>query len=37
MDGPLSVTFNDIYMTKMERDIVRPFNSILYRRYVNDI
>ena len=37
MGGPLSVTFSDIYMTKMERDVVRPFNPIFYRRYVDDI
>ena len=24
-------------MTKMERDVVRPFNPIIYRRYVDDI
>ena len=35
--GPLSVTFSDIYMTKMERDVVRPFNPIFCRRYVDDI
>ena len=37
MDGPLSVTFSDIYMTKMEIDVVRPFNPIFYLRYVDDI
>ena len=37
MGGPLSVTFSDIYMTKMERDVVHPFNSIFYHRYVHDI
>ena len=37
MGGPLLVTFSDIYMTKMERDVVRPFNPIFYRRYVDDI
>ena len=37
MDGPLSVTFSDIYMKKRERDVVRPFNTIFYRRYVDDI
>ena len=37
MGGPLSVTFSDIYMTKMERDVVHPFNPIFYRRYVDDI
>ena len=37
MGGPLSVTFSDIYMTKMERDVVHPFNPIFYYRYVDDI
>ena len=37
MGGPLSVIFSDIYMTKMERDIVHPFNPIFYHRYVDDI
>ena len=37
MGGPLSVTFSDIYMTKMERDVLHPFNPIFYRRYVDDI
>ena len=35
--GPLSETFSDIYMTKMERDVVRPFNPIFYRSYTDDI
>ena len=37
MGGPLSVTSSDMYMTKMESDVVRPFNPIFYRRYVDDI
>ena len=37
MGGPLSVTICDIYMAKMERDVVHPFNPIFYRRYVDDI
>ena len=37
MGGLLSVTFSDIYMAKMERDAVPPFNPIFYRRYVDDI
>ena len=37
MVGPLSVTFSNIYMTKMERDVVHPFNPVFYRRYVDDI
>ena len=37
MGGPFSVTFSDIYVTKMERDVVHPFNPIFYHRYVDDI
>ena len=37
MGGPLSVTICDIYMAKMERDVVHPFNPIFYRRYVDDL
>ena len=36
MGGPLSVTSRDIYKTKMERDIIHPFNPIFYHRYVDD-
>ena len=36
MGGPLSVTFSDIYMTEMERDVIRPFYPLFYRRYVDD-
>ena len=35
--GPLSATFSGINMAKMEIDVVRPFSSIFYRRYVDDI
>ena len=37
MGGPLSVTFSDIFMNKMEQDIVAPLDPIFYRRYVDDI
>ena len=37
MGGPLSVTFRDIYMVKMENDVVIPSKSIFYRRFVDDI
>ena len=37
MGGPLSVTFSDIFMNKMEQAIVTPFKPIFYRRYVDDI
>ena len=36
MGGPLSVTISDIYITKMERDAVHPFNLIFCHRYVDD-
>ena len=35
MGGPLSVTFIDIYMVKLENDVVIP--SIFYRRFVDNI
>ena len=37
MGGPLSVTFGDIFMIKMESDLVIPTKAIFYRRYVDDI
>ena len=37
MGGPLSVTFSDIYMVKMENDVVIPSEPIFYSRFVNDI
>ena len=37
MGGPLSVTFSDIYMVKMENDVVIPSKPIFYRRFVGDI
>ena len=37
MGGPLSVTFSDIYMVKMENDVVIPSEPIFYRRFVDDI
>ena len=36
MGGPLSKTFSDIFMNKLERDVVMPRNPPLYRRYVDD-
>ena len=32
-----SVTLSDIFMIKMENDIVIPMKPIFYRRYVDDI
>ena len=37
MGGPLSVTFSDIYMVKMENDVVIPSKPIFYSRFVDDI
>ena len=36
MGGPISVVFSDIYVCKMEEDIVIPPNPIFYKRYVDD-
>ena len=37
MGGPLSATFSDIFMIKMENDIAVSTKPILYRRCVDDI
>ena len=37
MGGPLSVTFSNICLTKMENEIVRPLSPPFYHRYVDDI
>ena len=37
MGGPLSVNFIEIYMVKMENDVVTPSKPIFYRRFVDDI
>ena len=36
MGGPISVVFSDIYMCKMEEDVVKPLKPIFYKRYVDD-
>ena len=36
MGGPISVVFSDIYVCKMEEDIVIPANSMFYKWYVDD-
>ena len=36
MGRPISVAFSDIYVCKMEEDIVIPPNPIFYERYVDD-
>ena len=37
MGGPLSVTFSDIYMVKIENNVVIPSKPIFYRRLVDYI
>ena len=37
MGSPLSVTFSNIYVIKMESEIVIPQKPLFYRRYVDDI
>ena len=34
--GPLPVTSSDIYMVKMENDVVIPSKPIFYLRFVDD-
>ena len=36
MGGPVSVVFSDIFMCKMEEDVVVPAKPIFYKRYVDD-
>ena len=36
MGGPISLVFADIYMCKMEDDVVAPLKPIFYKRYVDD-
>ena len=36
MGGPISVVFADIYMCKMEDDVVTPLKLIFYKLYVDD-
>ena len=37
MGVPLSVSFSDIFMVKMENDVVIPSKPIFYCRFVDDI
>ena len=37
MGNPLSVVLANIFMTKLERDVVEPERPILYKRYVDDV
>ena len=36
MGGPISAVFSDIYVSKMEEDIVTPMKPHFYKRYVDD-
>ena len=36
MGGPLSVVFANIFMTKLEEDVVRSINPLFYKRFVDD-
>ena len=36
MGGSISVVFADIYMCKMEDDVVATLKPIFYKRYVDD-
>ena len=37
MGGPMSVIISNIFMTKLEKDVVAPRKPALYKRYVDDI
>ena len=37
VEGPLSITFSDIYMVKMENDVVIPSKPTFYCRFVHGI
>ena len=34
MGGPISVVLSDIYVCKMEEDIVTPSKPLFYKRYM---
>ena len=36
MSGPISVVFSDIFMCKMEFDVVAPAKPLFCKRYVDD-
>ena len=36
MGGPIFVVLSDVFMSKMELDIVAPAKPIFYKRYVYD-
>ena len=37
MGGPLSVTLSDIYMVRMEKDVIIQSKPIFYHTFVDDI
>ena len=37
MGGLLSLTFSNIYLTKLEKDQVKPLKPKFYRRFVDDV
>ena len=37
MGEPVTVTFSDVYIGKIENDVVTPSKPIFYRRFVDDI
>ena len=37
MAGPLSVIFSDIYMTKTDKEVVKPLSPRFYKRFADDI
>ena len=37
MGGPLSVTVDNIYLTKLETDKVKRTKPLFYRRFVDDV
>ena len=36
VSGPISVVFANIYMCKMEDDVVAPIKPTFYKQYVDD-
>lgn len=37
MGGPMSLVFSDIYMCKMDKDVVKPLKPIFYKHSVDDM
>ena len=37
MGGPFSVTFSNVYLTKLEIDKVRPTKPLFYKHFVDDV